>query len=87
MVPLHAAVGTIHSVEYILASFLLIVGALSGLSSVDPELAFRYENVFQLRDVELSVFGVALQVLGGALALVIGGPYLYLQEIPVARWS
>jgi len=82
MVPFHAAFVTIHPVEYIFAPLLLIVGALSGLSLVDPELAFRYENIFQLRDVELSGFGVALQVLGGILALLIGGPYLHLQSIP-----
>ncbi|MCL9814664.1 hypothetical protein [Natranaeroarchaeum aerophilus] len=82
MVPSHAAFITIHPIEYILLPVLLIAGALSGLSLVDPELAFRYENIFQLRDVELSGFGVTLQVLGGALGLLIGGPYLYLQEIP-----
>ncbi len=82
MVPLHTALIGIHPVEYIFAPVLLIVGALSGLSIVDPELAFRYENIFQLRDVELSGLGVALQVGGGLLALLIVGPYLHLQEIP-----
>lgn len=82
MVSLQTAFVAVHPVEYILFPVLLIVGALSGLSIVDPELAFRYENIFQLRDVELSGLGVALQVGGGLLALLIGGPYLHLQEIP-----
>lgn len=65
MVPFHAAFVLIHPVEYILLPVLLIAGALSGLSIVNPELAFRYGNIFQLRDVELSGFGVAVQVIGG----------------------
>lgn len=87
MVPLHTVFVTIHPLEFILVPFLLIAGGLSGLSLVNPELAFRYENIFQLRDVELSGFGVALQVLGGALGLLIGGPYLYLREMPFGLFS
>ncbi|QSG03583.1 hypothetical protein [Natranaeroarchaeum sulfidigenes] len=82
MVPLQTAFVAVHPVEFLLAPLLLLVGALGGLSIVNPELAFRYENIFQLRDVELSGFGVALQVLGGVLALLVAGPYLYLQDIP-----
>ncbi len=68
-----------HPLELLFLPVWALVGALCGLSIVDPELAFRYENVFQLRDVELSSFGVALQVGGGLLALVIVGPYIFIR--------
>lgn len=65
-----------HPLEPLFVPVWAIAGGLSGLSLVDPELAFRYENVFQLRDVELSSFGVFLQVGGGILALVLFGVYI-----------
>lgn len=66
-----------HPLELLFVPVWGIAGALSGLSIVDPELAFRYENIFQLRDVELSSFGIVLQVGGGLLALVIVAPYIF----------
>ena len=70
---------TWHPLELLFIPVWVIIGALSGLSLVNPELAFRYENIFQLRDVELSSFGVVLQVGGGILVLLIVGPYFFIQ--------
>lgn len=59
-----------------------LLAAFGSLSIVDPELAFRLENIFQLRSVELSTFGVLVHQLGGlvavlaslVLSLSLGGP-------------
>lgn len=61
----------------------LVLGALSGLTVVDPELAFRYWNIFQLRDVELSMFGVVLYVGGALLSLVVVMPVAILLYDPL----
>ncbi|ADD04889.1 uncharacterized protein Nmag_1310 [Natrialba magadii ATCC 43099] len=48
-----------------------LIGAFAGLSIVDPERAFRYENIFQIRTVELTEFGKLLQVGGGVIGALI----------------
>lgn len=63
-------------------AILAALAAFGSLSIVDPELAFRLENIFQLRSVELSTFGVLVQQLGGLVAVLaslilslgLGGP-------------
>lgn len=61
--------------DIVLAVAFGIFGAFFGLSIVDPERAFRYENLFQIRTVELSEFGKLLQVGGGVLC-VLAGPFI-----------
>lgn len=47
----------------------VLVVAYGILSVVDPEMAFRIENFLQLRDVELSDFGIMMHVVGGVFLL------------------
>lgn len=63
----------------------MILGGLSGLTLVNPELAFRYSNIFQLRDVELTQFGVVLHVGGSLLMLTVAVPYFLLRN-PAIGW-
>ncbi len=69
------------------------------LSLVDPERAFRLENIFQLRDVELSEFGIAMQHIGGALLIIVSTflvatvlrplavvPLFVVSGLPFVRW-
>ncbi|SDR13938.1 hypothetical protein [Natronobacterium texcoconense] len=72
-----------HPIEFVFVPVWLIIGGLCGLSLVDPELAFRYENIFQLREAELTAFGVVLQVGGGLLALLLVGPYTVFRLSPI----
>lgn len=54
--------------------FLFAVGmGLFGLVGVvDPELAFRLQNLFQVDRVELTQFGRAMHYYGGLVAIVLG---------------
>lgn len=60
----------------VVSFFLSLWGSLS---VVFPQLAFRIENILQLRSVELSVFGVVLHKLGGLflIILAVAFPYRY----------
>ncbi|WP_254864052.1 hypothetical protein [Halovivax gelatinilyticus] len=85
------------AIAFVLGVFLLMWGILS---IVDPERAFRYENIFQIRDVELSGFGVAIQqisgvfllfatpfVVGRAMADPLAIPLMYVVALaPFVRW-
>lgn len=51
--------------------FFAPLAALGALGLVDPELAFRLENIFQLRSVELSPFGRFVQRAGGIVAVLV----------------
>lgn len=46
------------------------IAAYGALGIADPELAFRLENVFQLREVELSTFGILVHKAGGFVAVI-----------------
>lgn len=48
---------------------LFIFAAWGSLSFIYPQLAFRIENIFQLRSVELSVFGVLVHKVGGLILI------------------
>ncbi|MFP8956169.1 hypothetical protein ACLI4Y_05530 [Natrialbaceae archaeon A-CW3] len=71
-----------HPIELVLVPLWFAAGGFAGLSIVDPERAFRYENLFQIRDVELSALGVAVQVGMGVLALLIVVPFLSMHDMP-----
>lgn len=48
---------------------ILLASAWATLGVIYPQLSFRIENIFQLREVELSTFGLLLHKGGGLLAL------------------
>lgn len=47
------------------------LAAYGALGVVHPELAFRLENIFQLRQVELSTFGLFVHQFGGFVAVLV----------------
>lgn len=58
--------------QLLVGGILFGLGWFSALNVVGPKRAFRYENMFQLRSVELSEFGTLMQVIGGVLGIVVG---------------
>ncbi|MCL9817124.1 hypothetical protein [Natronocalculus amylovorans] len=69
--------------DILLLLILGLAGAFSGLSIVDPARAFRYENFLQIRSIELTEFGRALQQGGGILGLLIGPAIGYTMIGPI----
>lgn len=55
----------------IVSPIIFLMAAFGALGVVYPELAFRIENIFQLRSVELSGLGIALHKIGGIFAVVV----------------
>lgn len=56
-----------------LYALLLALTAYGVFSMYNPERAFRVENPFQVNEVELSEFGVTMQVIGGFVVVLITG--------------
>lgn len=57
--------------ELIALALMGAIAAVSTLSILDPERAFRLTRPFQLRDVEFTDAGRDLHIAGGAVALVL----------------
>lgn len=71
-----------------IALLFFFLGLYGSLSFCFPQLAFRLENIFQLRSVELSGFGLFIHKAGGIVligaALLMPLHYDVLETIPVS---
>ena len=74
------------TLELVFTPAWFLFGALCGVALVHPELAFRYSNIFQLREVELTMVGVILHVGGAVVALLLVFPYFLLTS-PALGWA
>ena len=74
---------SVDPIEFVFVPVWAILGALCGLTLVNPERAFRYVNIFQLRDVELSTFGIVWHVGGALITLAFAFPYVLIQGEPI----
>lgn len=57
------------ALQTFLGLIFLIMGLYGSISFSYPQLAFRLENIFELRSVELSGFGMFVQKSGGLLLI------------------
>lgn len=54
----------------VVAPIVFLMAAFASLGVVYPQLAFRISNIFQLRSVELSTFGLIIHKAGGIFAII-----------------
>ena len=78
---------SVDPIEFVFVPVWVLIGALCGLTLVNPERAFRYLNIFQLRDAELSTFGIVWHVGGALIALAFAFPYVLIQGEPIGVLS
>lgn len=78
---------SVDPVEILFVPVWALLGGLCGLTLVNPERAFRYLNLFQLRDAELSTFGIVYHVGGALITLAIAFPYVLIRGEPIGVLS
>lgn len=56
-------------IQVVVGILLLLMALYGSLGFTYPQLAFRLENIFQLRSVELSGFGLIAHKIGGLILI------------------